>query len=46
MIVDIGGGAAEVAVSRWGIVVSQSLRVGGDEMDGRSSITSSASTSC
>src|SRR5207247_3188257 len=34
MIVDIGGGTAEVAViSLGGIVVSQSLRVGGDEMD-------------
>src|ERR1044072_5101380 len=34
MIVDIGGGATEVAViSLGGIVVSQSLRVGGDEMD-------------
>src|SRR4026208_1703386 len=34
MIVDIGGGTTEVAViSLRGIVVSQSLRVGGDEMD-------------
>jgi rod shape-determining protein MreB len=34
MIVDIGGGTTEVAViSLGGIVVSQSLRVGGDEMD-------------
>src|SRR6478736_5373854 len=34
MIVDIGGGTTEVAViSPGGIVVSQSLRVGGDEMD-------------
>jgi rod shape-determining protein MreB and related proteins len=34
MIVDIGGGTSEVAViSLGGIVVSQSLRVGGDEMD-------------
>src|SRR4026207_1025183 len=34
MIVDIGGGTPEVAViSLGGIVVSQSLRVGGDEMD-------------
>src|SRR5229473_3422993 len=33
-IVDIGGGTTEVAViSLGGIVVSQSLRVGGDEMD-------------
>jgi rod shape-determining protein MreB len=34
LIVDIGGGTTEVAViSLGGIVVSQSLRVGGDEMD-------------
>src|ERR671929_246431 len=34
MAVDIGGGTTEVAViSLGGIVVSQSLRVGGDEMD-------------
>src|SRR6202158_2263497 len=34
MIVDIGGGTTEVAViSLGGIVVSQSLRIGGDEMD-------------
>src|SRR5207237_6772215 len=34
MTVDIGGGTTEVAViSLGGIVVSQSLRVGGDEMD-------------
>jgi rod shape-determining protein MreB len=34
MLVDIGGGTTEVAViSLGGIVVSQSLRVGGDEMD-------------
>jgi rod shape-determining protein MreB len=34
MIVDVGGGTTEVAViSLGGIVVSQSLRVGGDEMD-------------
>src|ERR687891_127667 len=34
MIVDIGGGTTEVAViSLGGIVVSQSRRVGGDEMD-------------
>ena len=34
MIVDIGGGTTEVAViSLGGIVVSQSLRVGGDELD-------------
>ena len=34
MIVDVGGGTSEVAViSFGGIVVSQSLRVGGDEMD-------------
>ena len=34
MIIDIGGGTTEVAViSLGGIVVSQSLRVGGDEMD-------------
>jgi len=34
MVVDIGGGTSEVAViSLGGIVVSQSLRIGGDEMD-------------
>jgi rod shape-determining protein MreB len=34
MVVDIGGGTTEVAViSLGGIVVSQSIRVGGDEMD-------------
>ena len=34
MIVDIGGGTTEVAViSLGGIVVSQSVRVGGDELD-------------
>jgi rod shape-determining protein MreB len=34
MIVDIGGGTSEVAViSLGGIVTSQSIRVGGDEMD-------------
>jgi rod shape-determining protein MreB len=34
MIVDIGGGTTEVAVmSMGGVVVSRSLRVGGDEMD-------------
>ena len=34
MIVDIGGGTTEVAViSLGGIVVSQSIRVGGDELD-------------
>jgi rod shape-determining protein MreB len=34
MIVDIGGGTTEVAIiSLGGIVVSQSMRVGGDEMD-------------
>src|ERR1700722_1259687 len=34
MVVDIGGGTTEVAViSRGGIVTSQSVRVGGDEMD-------------
>src|SRR6201988_739666 len=34
MIVDIGGGTTEVAViSLGGIVVSQSLRIGGDELD-------------
>ena len=34
MVVDIGGGTAEVAViSLGGIVVSQSIRIGGDEMD-------------
>src|SRR5688500_7885386 len=34
MIVDVGGGTSEVAViSLGGIVVSQSIRVGGDELD-------------
>ena len=34
MIVDIGGGTTEVAViSLGGIVTSQSVRVGGDELD-------------
>lgn len=34
MVVDIGGGTSEVAViSLGGIVTSQSIRVGGDEMD-------------
>ena len=34
MVVDVGGGTCEVAViSLGGIVVSQSIRVGGDEMD-------------
>ena len=34
MVVDIGGGTSEVAlISLGGIVVSQSIRVGGDEMD-------------
>jgi rod shape-determining protein MreB len=34
MIVDIGGGTSEVAViSLGGIVVSQSVRIGGDELD-------------
>jgi rod shape-determining protein MreB len=34
MVVDVGGGTTEVAViSLGGIVVSQSIRVGGDEMD-------------
>jgi len=34
MIVDVGGGTTEVAViSLGGIVVSQSMRIGGDEMD-------------
>lgn len=34
MIVDVGGGTTEVAVlSLGGVVASQSLRVGGDEMD-------------
>jgi rod shape-determining protein MreB len=34
IIIDIGGGTSEVAViSLGGIVVSQSLRIGGDEMD-------------
>jgi rod shape-determining protein MreB len=35
MIIDIGGGTTEVAIiSLGGIVVSRSIRVGGDEMDG------------
>ncbi len=35
MIVDIGGGTTEVAItSLGGIVVSRSIRIGGDEMDG------------
>lgn len=35
LVVDIGGGTTEVAViSLGGIVVSRSMRVGGDEMDG------------
>jgi rod shape-determining protein MreB len=34
MVIDIGGGTSEVAIiSLGGIVVSQSLRIGGDEMD-------------
>src|SRR5260370_17215757 len=34
MVVDIGGGTTEVAViSLGGIVTSQSIRIGGDEMD-------------
>ena len=34
IIVDIGGGTTEVAViSLWGIVVSHSLRIAGDELD-------------
>ena len=34
MIIDIGGGTSEVAItSLGGIVVSRSLRIGGDEMD-------------
>src|SRR5262245_63151117 len=34
MVVDIGGGTTEVAViSLGGIVTSQSIRVGGDELD-------------
>ena len=34
LIVDIGGGTTEVAViSLGGIVVSRSIRIGGDEMD-------------
>src|SRR6478735_1381717 len=34
MVVDVGGGTSEVAViSLGGIVVSQSMRVGGDELD-------------
>ena len=34
MVVDVGGGTTEVAViSLGGIVVSQSIRIGGDELD-------------
>jgi rod shape-determining protein MreB len=34
MVVDVGGGTTEVAmISLGGIVTSQSIRVGGDEMD-------------
>ena len=34
MVVDVGGGTTEVAViSLGGIVASDSIRVGGDEMD-------------
>src|SRR5260370_16757393 len=34
MVVDVGGGTTEVAViSLGGVVTSQSVRVGGDEMD-------------
>ena len=34
MVVDIGGGTTEVAViSLGGIVVAQSIRIGGDEFD-------------
>ncbi len=34
MVVDIGGGTTEVAViSLGGIVTSQSIRIGGDELD-------------
>jgi len=34
MVVDIGGGTTEVAViSLGGIVTSQSVRIGGDELD-------------
>ena len=45
MVVDIGGGTTEVAViSLGGIVVSQSIRIGGDELDEAISATSSAST--
>src|SRR5207247_9781240 len=34
MVVEIGGGTTEVAVSsRGGIVTSQSIRIGGDELD-------------
>ena len=47
MVVDIGGGTSEVAViSLGGIVVSQSIRVGGDEMDEAIVTTASTSTSC
>jgi len=36
LVVDIGGGTTEVAIiSLGGIVTNRSLRVGGDEMDGR-----------
>ena len=34
MVVDIGGGTTEVAIiSMGGVVTSQSIRVGGDELD-------------
>jgi Actin-like ATPase involved in cell morphogenesis len=45
MVVDIGGGTTEVAViSLGGIVTSQSIRVGGDELTRRSSPSARRST--
>ena len=47
MIVDIGGGTTDIAViSMDGVVYSKAIRVGGDRWTRRSSITSSASTTC
>ena len=47
LIVDIGGGTTEVAViSLGGIVVSRSMRIGGDEMDQDIVATPGASTTC
>ena len=47
LIVDIGGGTTEVAViSLGGIVVSRSIRIGGDEMDTDIVSSPAASTTC